>query len=255
MNLAISLHSELSKIKRTAAFYLCLLVAAVVPTIFMINLLMDGPEAGKLHKDPWNIYLLKGFQISGMVFFPLFVILLCTLVMQVEFRNNTWKQVYSSPQPLWHITASKLLVLHILVLFFLFSFNVFLFIALLIAGAFLPSMQLFTASPDWGQVLQLNIDSYLLVAGMLSIQFWLSMRIRNFIAPLGIGFALWFAGGLLALDMHWSFADRYPHGYPWMMVSKDYASMEIRIKVWSVVYAVVFFGIALLDLQRRKSKV
>ena len=254
MNLAISFRSELQKTRRTAVRYLCILVAAIVPVIFLLNLLLEGTAAGKQHKNPWNDYIRESFQISSVMFFPLFVILLCTLVVQVEYRNNTWKQVFSSPQSLWHIITSKLLVLHLMVFFFMFSFNVLLLSAMVLVGLFLPHLNLFSHSIDWNQLLQYNITSYLLVIGMLSIQFWLSMRLRNFIAPLGIGLALWFIGGLLTLDMHWSYADRFPHGLSWLAISKELGTMVTKAKWWSAGYAVLFFFIAVLDLQLRKAK-
>ena len=254
MNLAISFRSELFKTKRTAAFYLCLLVAAVIPVIFLIDILTDSGAPLRLQKDPWNLYAAKGFEILAIMFLPLFAILLTTLQMQIEFRNNTWKQVYASPQTFFHIATAKMLVLHVLVLFFLLTTNVFLFSVLLIGGVTLPQLQLFSHNLDWGMLARLNMNSFVLVMGIISVQFFLSMRFRNFIVPLGIGFALWFVGAMLGFEMNWKHIDKFPHAFTMLQMSKRFPQIEQGLRWWSVGYAVLFFAIALLDLRWKRSK-
>src|SRR5215203_7500463 len=116
MNLLISLRSEILKTKRTAAFYFTLVGAAVIPFTFLLNLLMDGIEDTR--KDPLNSILKLHSEMNGLVIFPMFVILVCTLLPQIEYRNNTWKQLLSSPQTKWNIFLAKF----INVQFFIFLF-------------------------------------------------------------------------------------------------------------------------------------
>lgn len=254
MNFAPSLRMELAKTKRTAAFYLCLLMAVILPAIFLIDLLTDSGAPLRLQKDPWDIYTLKGFEILGTMFLPLFVILVCTLVLQLEYRNNTWKQVFASPQLLWHVTLSKLLVLHLLALFFLLTFNVLMYGVLLIAGAALPPLHLFTHRIDWSLFWRVNANSYLSIVGLLSIQFWLSLRIRNFIAPLGIGLGLLFAGTMLGFELQWQHANRFPHAFSMLVATGRHPEWEEGIRWWSLGYGGLFYFVALLDLRWRRPK-
>src|SRR5690349_9113020 len=98
MNLLTALRSEILKTKRTAAFYFTLIMAVPIPFIFLLNVLTGGGDVKVTHEGPLNALFDLGLERNGMVFFPLFVVLVCTLLPQIEYRNNTWKQVLTSPQ-------------------------------------------------------------------------------------------------------------------------------------------------------------
>ena len=89
MNLLISVRSEILKTKRTAAFYLTIIAAALVPFILLLDVCFDGISPENM-KDAFNALLREGFGILSVLIFPMFVILVCTLLPQIEFRNNTW---------------------------------------------------------------------------------------------------------------------------------------------------------------------
>ena len=53
MNLLISLRSEMLKTRRTATFYLTLISSALIPVIFLMDVLVDGVSVDN-RKDPFN---------------------------------------------------------------------------------------------------------------------------------------------------------------------------------------------------------
>src|SRR3982751_1918989 len=120
MNLLLAFRSEIKKTKRTAAFYFTLIGAGIIPAIFLISVLgHDLPEKERTAKDPINAIFHISGEMTGLCILPLFVVLLCTLLPQIEFRNNTWKQVLTSPQTKWDIYAAKFLNVHLLIVLFL----------------------------------------------------------------------------------------------------------------------------------------
>ncbi len=59
---------------------------------------------------------------------PLFIILISILLLQTEYRDKTWKQMFSSPQKLINVFLAKFIILHVLILLFLLSYNLYLVI-------------------------------------------------------------------------------------------------------------------------------
>jgi lantibiotic transport system permease protein len=149
MNLVISLRSEIFKTKRTAVFYFTLISAAIVPVIFLLNVLGDDLDSTK--KDPLNMIFKLLSDMNGVAFFPWFVILICTLLPQIEYRNNTWKQVFTSPQPKLNVLTAKFINIHLLMLLFLVSTHLFMFLAIALANAIDPTIGLYKNPLD-GQV-------------------------------------------------------------------------------------------------------
>ena len=97
MKFLTALRSEILKTKRTASFYFTLAGAAPIPAIFLLNVLTGGGDLNAIRKDPLNGIFELGLERNGVMFLPLFVILVCTLLPQIEYRNNTWKQVFAAP--------------------------------------------------------------------------------------------------------------------------------------------------------------
>ena len=117
MALLISLRSELLK-TRKASFYLMLIGAAVGPVMFLLNVLLDENEIDPSQKDPLNAVFKILSDMNGTALFPLFVILICTLLPQIEYRNNTWKQIFASPQTKVNVFLAKFMNVHLLMLVF-----------------------------------------------------------------------------------------------------------------------------------------
>src|SRR6188472_311314 len=125
MKLPIALRSEMLKTKRTASFYFTIIGAAPIPAIFLLNVLTGGGDVAALGKDPLNAIFELGAERNGLIFFPLFVILICTLLPQIEYRNNTWKQVFASPQSKGNIFLAKFLNINLLIILFLVAHLVY----------------------------------------------------------------------------------------------------------------------------------
>jgi len=51
---------------------------------------------------------MKGREPLGSALLPLYVILICTLLLQIEYRDKTWKQVLSSPQKMIDIFGKNI---------------------------------------------------------------------------------------------------------------------------------------------------
>ncbi len=252
MNLLITLRSEILKTKRTASFYLTLIGAAIVPVIFMLNALLDDDGMDGTRKDPLNNLFKLLSEMNGVAFLPWFIILICTLLPQIEYRNNTWKQVFASPQNKANIFIARFLNIHLLILVFLLATHLFMFIAIAAVNFIDPSFDLFRNPLNVSTVLVNAANAYILMLAVGTIQFWLGLRFKNFIAPIGIGLALWLTGTVIALEYKSALANYFPYSFHTFPMSGTLKPLLPQIAWTSAGYALLFLIIAFLDFRSRE---
>src|SRR5690242_14934497 len=126
MSLSISLRSEVLKTKRTAAFYFTLIGAAIIPAMILFSIATHGMMGDKRSQtDTINFLFNLSGEILSICIFPMFVVLVCTLLPQIEYRNMAWKQVLTSPQTKLNVFAAKFLNIQLLMLLFLIANHLF----------------------------------------------------------------------------------------------------------------------------------
>ena len=251
MNLLISLRSELLKTTRTASFYLTLIGAAVGPVIYLLNVLLDESEIDASREDPLNSLFKTLSEMNGAALFPLFIILICTLLPQIEYRNNTWKQLFASPQTKINVFAAKFLNVQLLMLVFLIATHLFMFVTIAGVNFIKPSLNVFKHPLNGSAVLVNAANAYILVLALSSIQFWLGLRFKNFIVPIGIGFALWLTGTIMAVQYKSNLVFYFPYSFPAFPVSTKLKSQLTPVAWTSLVYALLFLIVGLFDFRRR----
>lgn len=253
MNLLVSLRSEILKTKRTAAFYFTLIGAAVVPFVFLVNVLSDGlPDEDKSSKDPLNAMFGLASEITGLAIFPLFVVLTCTLLPQTEHKNNTWKQVLTSPQTKANVFMAKFLNVHLLIFLFMVASHLFMWLVAVATHFIIPNLNLLHQPLNMHTVLVNNANSYVTVLAVCAIQFWIGLRFKNFIVPVAIGLALWLTGTLLALEYHSNLANYFPYSFQVFGFSPAYKPRLNRIEWTSLGYAVSVLVMGFWDFRRRR---
>jgi hypothetical protein len=249
MSIAISLRSELLKTKRTAAFYFTLVGAAIVPCTLLANVAMDGLE--DIKGDPLSGIFKLTAEMNGLVFFPLFVVLICTLMPQIEYKNNTWKQLITSPQSKANIFFSKFLNIHLLLILFLIATHVFMFLAVFIVSIMMPDLNLLNQPLNGTRILVNATNTYVTIFAISAIQFWLGLRFKNFIVPTGVGLALWLIGTIMLFEYKWSLANYFPHSMHIYAVFPKMKSQLNQVEWTSAGYAVLFLLLGYVDFSRR----
>lgn len=251
MSFFLSLRSELLKTIRTASFYLTLIGAAAGPVIFLLNILIDEGEVNSLEKDPLNALFKVLSEINGVAFFPWFIILICTLLPQIEYRNNTWKQVLASPQTKANVFLAKFMNVQLLMLIFLIATHVFMFVTIVGVNLIKPGLNLFRQPLNVSTVVINAANAYIVLLAVCSIQFWMGLRFRNFIVPIGIGLVLWLTGTILAVQYNSKLTSFFPYSFHAVPVSKILKPQLTQIAWTSLTYALFFLTIGFFDFKRR----
>ncbi|MCG2615175.1 ABC transporter permease [Terrimonas sp. NA20] len=253
MSLIISFRSEILKSKRTAAFYFTLIGAAVIPFILLINIIADGlPGEGRASKDPINAMFKLSSDMTGLALFPLFIVLICTLLPQIEFKNSTWKQVLTSPQKKEDVFVAKFLNIHLLMILFLVASHLFIWVVVIASHFILPQFNILNHSFDASKVLQENVHTYLSCLGICAVQFWIGLRSRNFIVPIAIGLTLWLFGTVLVLEYHSSASPYFPYCFPAIRFSSLFSPRLNQVEWTSFGYSFLFLVIGFIDFRRRR---
>jgi hypothetical protein len=254
MNLLISLRSEILKTKRTASVYLTLVAAALGPLMSMLDLIFDGVPA----EDKTFIFekmLTAKFQMTGFVVFPFFLMLICTLLPQIEYKNNTWKQVLTSPQTKAHVFVAKFINIQLLIVIFLVTYQLLMFANAVILHFMEPSLHVLNQPINGYRVLVILVNSYTGLLALCSIQFWLGLRFKNFVVPIAIGIACWFIGTILVIQFKSGFAAYFPYSFHIYGNFPQFNSQLSTVGLTSFVYAVLFLTIGFLDFRRRRMNV
>ncbi len=194
-----SLTNETLKLKRTFAFWLTMISACLIPILFFVVYLVKWekliPEAGV---NPWDQFANEQIRSTLAALVPLFIVLITSLIIQIEHKALAVKQLFTTPIPKWSSYFGKLSIIMALV-FFTYAFY---YLLILINGNLLgilrPSLKFSEFSPDYLYHAKVLFRSFASVLGILAIQFWLSFRFKNFIIPLGIGMVLVVVGLIAA---------------------------------------------------------
>jgi lantibiotic transport system permease protein len=247
------IRSELLKLKRSAVPYLCLIAAIIVPFIFFLDISSETDEINAYKKDPWNLIIVECWKGMNFLVLPLFIILISTLVAQLEHRNNTWKQVHASPIHPLRIFLVKFLVIQMLIAAVLIIFNAVNIIMPLVLHQVNPVINIYQHLPDWRKIIELNYQTFIGVMGISAIQFFLGMQFKNVILPLALGFGLWLVLPV-AIEMHWPHLDKFPFSYSVFILFPKYASIIPYIMMGSLGYALAFFSLTYLSFMKKKVK-
>ena len=252
----IALRSEFIKTKRTTTIYLTLIISILLPFIMLSELNEDAYRIKIFSSNPWNIIYRNAATALNMVILPLFIILLSTMLAQVEYRNNTWKQLLASPQSPIQSFGSKFLQLQIIILIFLLLHNLLMAIVPLIVALDYPNLDFYNHPFKWKTWLLENIITYIGFLGFSAVQFWLSLRFRTFIKPIAIGIGLWLLGMMLVFEFKWEQAYLYPYSIPVLNGSKISDSGLLtspgRNDLCSLANGFVFLLLVMFDYSNRR---
>ena len=194
-----SIKNEFIKLKRTFAFWLTIISAILFPILFFIAYFLkhktNTPEIGI---NPWEKFMTTQIENSIPFFIPMFIVLITSLIMQIEHKSLGLKHLFALPIPKWSVYFGKLTI----VIFAIITTYVYYYIAILLTGALLglihPDLAFLNFQPEHLKFIKILFISFIASLGIIGIQFWLSFRFQNFIVPLGVGMFLAIIGIIIS---------------------------------------------------------
>jgi hypothetical protein len=200
----------------------------------------------------WEKFFNGGLMGTTLMVLPFYILLLCTLLPQIEYRNNTWKQVLSSPQNKLNIYISKFITIQLFIVLFLFFLHCLMLLMAVSVELINPKAGFSQFALDWDRLFRNGGKIYVGILGVSAFQFWMGMRFKNFITSLAIGLGFWFVTVMFIFDVELRISDMMPFAFAPMLIHPTYADIVVQLLLSSVGYTVVFLTVGYLDFRKFK---
>ena len=204
--------SEWLKRKRSFASALVIAGSLFTPAIVAVVRLIHYRGLPALYAADgfWPSMWRACWESMAVFFLPLGAILATSLITQIEFKSNAWKQLHALPLSAAVIFLSKLAVILVMMVQFLVLFNVGIYVAAMLPSLVVPGVPRpkgsFLSLPLWRE----NALYFLDCLPIVGAQYLMALRSHNVLVPIGIGFMAW-VGALASVSSR--VAIWWPYGY------------------------------------------
>ncbi|MBL0745493.1 ABC transporter permease [Chryseolinea lacunae] len=242
-----SLQSEWLKTKRSLATWIVLVGAFFTPVIIIVVRIIYHDTLATSYASPtfWATLWRNAWESIAIFLLPMGSILTTSLIAQLEYKNNTWKQLHTLPLSLATIFFSKLAIIVFMLVQFFVLFNVGIYLAALVPYLVVAGVPYPTAPIPSDLFVRETLLFFLDTLPIVGLQYLLSLHYKNFLVSIGTGVILWIA----ALgSLKWKFGFAVPYTYPIFNYLKSLpdnkiAAPLVSVHVMAVIYFVVFVGV------------
>lgn len=249
-NFLRSYQSEWMKTKRSLSLWMVIIGGFFTPAIIIVARLVNHSRLPEIYsqEDFWDRLWHSSWESMAVFFLPLGAILTTSLIAQLEYKNNTWKQLHTLPISYAAIFFSKLAVILTLMVIFFVLFNIGIYLSALVPYLLVNGTP-FPAQPLPFQKFVTEDALYFLdCLPIVALQFLLALRFKNFMVPVGLGFMFW-VGAIGAVS--WRFGYVIPYTYTMFNYLKDAAQTravtpEVSIHVMAAVYFIVITAVSFI---------
>ncbi|NJM52769.1 MAG: ABC transporter permease subunit [Blastocatellia bacterium] len=257
MNFIHSFQSEWLKKRRSLASWLVIVGAFFTPTIILLVRLKNYQALPKLNAEAnfWTKLWFVHWESMTVMLLPMGIILAVGLITQIEYKNNTWKQLHTTPQSYTTIFFAKFLVILLMMIevFVLFNLGMYLsaVVPSLIFNVPFPTTPIPFSSFFYG-----NLNFFIDCLPILALQYLISLQYKNFLVPIGVGFVIWVLGvGMLSWEHSYIFP--YIHAGMDFMVSSGHLKRELPINLQLLAFmefaGFLLVGYVLYSMKREKA--
>lgn len=227
-----SFQSEWLKKKRSLAAWLVVGGAFFTPLIITVarfknrHALPQAYAAEDFWQHAWN----QAWESMAVFLLPVGIILATGLIVQIEYKNNAWKQLHATPQRLTTVFFAKLLVILIMLVQVFALFNLGFYLSVMIPALVFSDVSFPAAPLPWRDFWAANVNFFVCCLPIVALQYLIGLQFRNFLVPIGVGFAVWFLGiGLLSWE--YSFLFPYVHGAIKFLTATGHFKREIPVGI------------------------
>lgn len=236
MQFIYSLQSEWIKTRRSAASWLAIIGGFFIPTIMTFATLYSKATLNRIGIGAWQEHFMNCWQSMAVFLLPMGIVLASSLITQMEFKNNTWKQLHTTPQSFTQIFFAKFTVILLMTVKFFIYFNIGIILSGIIPCLILDGEMPNTSIPV-AIFLKQNGLFLITVLPILAIQYLISLQFKNFLVPIGIGM-LFLIGS--TIGMRWEHIYVSPYSYSVLKV------VPFPIKFDLYTYAIIYFLVIMI---------
>ena len=208
----LSFQSEWLKTKRSLALWIVIIGGFFTPAIVTVARIIQYKTLHSVYSsgDFWKLLWQNSWESMAIFLLPLGVILTTSLITQIEYKNNTWKQLHTLPLTLTTIFVSKLAVIIVMMLFFFALFNIGIYLSALLPYVVISGVPYPKTPIPYKSFLEQDMKYFIDCLPIVALQYLISLKYKNFLVPVGLGFILW-VGALASLT--WEYGYVIPYTY------------------------------------------
>ncbi|MBN6187778.1 ABC transporter permease [Aneurinibacillus sp. BA2021] len=173
--------AEWVKLRHSYIWMILMILPIISVLIGSANFYMNQ---GVLKKEWYSLWSQVGL-FYGEFFFPILIAICCAYMWRLEHHNKNWNMIMTAPVSTASIFLSKLIVVGVLLIFVQIFFFILYFLGGKLTGI---TSDLPGELPGW------MLRGWIAALTISTLQLALSMRIRSFAAPIGIGLCAVFIG-------------------------------------------------------------
>lgn len=213
-----SLSAEILKLKSSRIGWVLIVCALLTILFVFIGHLLDVHNIIRLNENPWSRYANATLTIYALFVITTLAVLVTSFIGNIEHKSNGWKFVYTMPVTRFSIYSAKPLLILLLLLFNFLLLVLCIWISGYLVNTILPEYEFDYFKAPWLAIFQKGLHAIISVLGVLGIQYFLTIRFKNFLVPLGVGiFGMIF--GFILTSINTKFILFCPYSYP--MIAQD----------------------------------
>lgn len=241
MKFIYCIQSEWVKKRRSAANGLAFVGGFFIPLIILTGRLIHHSETLMSNSTDgiWLKLFNQCWQYMSVFLLPMGIILAASLITQIEYRNNGWKQVYTSPQTVSTIFWGKYVVVLLILFQFFILFNMGIYLTGLVPSIIYSDIPYPKESFPFWEFLSGNFKFFIDCLPILALQYLLSLHIRNFFTPIGVGFALLIAS-FIGMSWQYGYLIPYSYGSIQFIPADNKIDSSINMQLWAFAYFIFF---------------
>ena len=231
MTLITSFQSEWLKKKRSLASWMVIIGSVFTPAIMiLIQVLRPKSWPAKyITPDFWEVYFRNCWEGMAILLLPMGIILSISLIAQLEYKNNTWKLLHATPQPLTTIFISKFGVILLMQVQLFIMFNVAIYLSAIIASSLVEAIPFPTEPFPLAYFARQSGYYFIDSLPILAIQYLLGLQFRNFLVSVGAGLVLMVTGITM---ISWEYSYIFPYNY--MILHHVNKLPAVNIHAWAM---------------------
>jgi hypothetical protein len=253
-----SFQSEWLKKKHSLASWIVIIGGFFTPAIVIVVRIVYSGNLPKMYASDnfWKQLWKNSWESMAIFLLPLGVILATSLITQIEYKNNTWKQLHTLPLNLTTAFFTKLSVIIVMMLQFFILFNTGIYLSALIPYLVVKAVPYPTAPIPYIAFLRENMFFFIDCLPIIALQYLISLKYKNFLVPVGLGFVCWIA----ALgSLSWKYSYLIPYTYCMFNYLKGETGGRavipaVNIHVMAIGYFIVFSIVSYILYITKKEK-
>jgi hypothetical protein len=240
-----SFQSEWLKRKNTLAAWVVIIGGFFTPVIIIIARIARADKLPGIYAADrfWLTHWRTAWESMAIFLLPVGVILATSLITQLEYKNNTWKQLHTTPLRLTTIFFSKLAVLLIMFTQFFFLFNIGVYLAAIIPYLVVSGVPYPKGEIPFSYFLKDDLRFFITSLPIVALQYLISLKYKNFLVPVGAGFLLWVVA---IASLRWKYGFTIPYTYGMYNFLKDAGERSIVAPVDIYLMAIGYFILFLM---------